>query len=268
MKFLFAICIFLFILPFTIAQDNSEIPNSEIVVPDTSMTSADALEVQNLLNNYYLEFKAENLDAYLATQYLGDLNQEEQDAKLQNVQKLFETFDTLSYNLDYKKITIEENYALLGYVISTTISNGQKNFDYTLPMYAILVKAEKSSEWKVYQVVPATVFESNMFVSKLDGLQELVNSTQETNPTVINNSDTPNEKTTEINTTETQVDETETNSNNTTPENTTNGTSTNPPNKSENSGIGKSPEPSVLSEIFKLITEFLGKILGLFSGQK
>jgi len=129
------------------------------------------------LEKYYSEFQKENIDGYMETLYLEGATKEIYDGRKTNVLQIWDSLDTLDYNLLIFSEDIDEDISMIEYEITSVISDGKDKETYSMSMTAILYKEE--NDWKVYMVTPTKILETNLELMMLNSENKTENNKTE-----------------------------------------------------------------------------------------
>jgi len=117
---------------------------------------AAGFDAEQVINSYYKTFQSEDLNKYLSTQYLDNLNQSELEQKESFIKKLFEIYDVDSFRIsNLTTIKVSDDVYLLEYNLNSTVSSNKKKKSYSLNYIAIIYKN------KIYSVTPKALFDFN-----------------------------------------------------------------------------------------------------------
>ncbi len=134
---------------------------SLIVLPVQAISKQEILKV---VESYYSTFAAEDMQAYIDTQFTWHLSEQEYKEKVYAIQNIWDSIDVLSYDIDRFEISgLEGDTAIVTYVLSTKIGEVKEvpeTYEFTKSFTAILTTAD--DRWKVFQVMPTELFDLQM----------------------------------------------------------------------------------------------------------
>ena len=129
----------------------------------------DKTNFYNILDSYYLSFAEENMDSYLSTQFLSHLSDEELSAKKELIKSMWSEFSS-GYaldDLDSWEFVVDDNIAIVKFDLFANIMDVNyetvKSYDKSMTATFFLT----SDGWKIFNIVPTSVFEFNAVVDLL-----------------------------------------------------------------------------------------------------
>ncbi|NIA04307.1 MAG: hypothetical protein GWP09_03065 [Nitrospiraceae bacterium] len=156
-----------------------------ILLSLTTVFASTTSNSENLLKEYYSSFQEKNIQRYLNSQYLDNLNSSELKNKKDYINKLWDTYDVISYRIsNISTSDIDKDSIIASYNINTKIniknsSTNNKEFAYSMNMVAIIYKN------KILKIIPASIFDYNtgaiLKINNLNSQKEIYNITKETN---------------------------------------------------------------------------------------
>lgn len=134
-----------------------------------SVSDDEKTNLYNILDSYYMAFIEQNMDAYLSTQFLAHLSDEDLTNKKALIKQMWSELST-SYALndqDSCEFSVDDSIALVTFDLSANIEdladNSVKSYDQS--MTATFFKTKNG--WKIFNIVPTSVFEFNAVVDLL-----------------------------------------------------------------------------------------------------